>query len=131
MVHSWLAANRSKGELRNFARALVPRSLYGALVTDRAAKRLLTFVLPERRKQVTSEIKDACSHRQQRPVTDPLSPRLSADNFFDFKGPYSTSDKPAARRVHLCRPPPSSAWTHHSPPQQVKTPCTPTSHNTH
>ena len=43
-VHSWLAGNRSKGGLRNFARTLVPRSLYDALVPERAAKRMLTSV---------------------------------------------------------------------------------------
>ena len=105
-VHSWLAGNRSKGELRNFARTLVPRSLYDALVPDKSAKRMLTSVLPDRRKKLTSAIKDACSHRRQHPVPDPLPPPLSANTFFDSKGPYSTSDRPAPSRVHLYRPPP-------------------------
>ena len=106
VVHSWLADDRSKGELRNVARTLVPRSLYDALVPDKSAKRMLTSVLPDRRKKVTSAIKHACSHCRKHPVPAPLPPPLSPNTFFVSKGPYSTSDRPAPSQVHLYRPPP-------------------------
>ena len=74
LVHSWLAGNTSKGELRNFARTLVPCSLYDALVPDKCAKRMLISILPDRRKRVTSTIKDACSiaGNTQPPIPSPL-----------------------------------------------------------
>ena len=85
VVHSWLADNRLKGELRNFARNLVPCSLYDALVPDKSAKRMLTSVLPDRRKKVISAIKDACSHRRKHPVPDPLPPLSEHHHFLCFQ----------------------------------------------
>ena len=36
-VHSWLRGNRPKGEMRNFARTLLPLTLYSALTPDRSS----------------------------------------------------------------------------------------------
>ena len=36
-VHAWLLGNPSAGELRNFARTLVPKSLYAAMAPDKAS----------------------------------------------------------------------------------------------
>ena len=104
-VHGWLAGNRSRGELRNFARTLVAKSLFDVLAPDKEQRAFLKSILPERRRQLTAAIKDICLYRREHPAPDPLPPPLTANTFFDSWGPYSNSDRPAARRQHIYHPP--------------------------
>ena len=104
-VHGWLAGNRSRGEVRNFARTLVPKSLFDVLAPDKEQRAFLKSILPERRRRLTAAIKDICLYRREHPAPDPLPPPLTANTFFDSWGPYGTSDRPAARRQHIYHPP--------------------------
>ena len=116
-VQRWIQGLRTKGELRSFARTLIPVSLYEALTVDSSGKRHLHDALAPRRKALTSVIKDVCSHRREHPLPDPLPPPLNPNTFFTSHGPYSTSHRPVQGRDHQYHPP--------SPiPRSVK-PCPP------
>ena len=104
-VQRWIQGLRTKGELRNFARTLIPVSLYEALTVDSSGKRHLHDALAPRRKALTSVIKDVCSHRREHPLPDPLPPPLNLNTFFTSHGPYSTSDRPVQGRDHRYHPP--------------------------
>ena len=104
-VHSWLRGNRTKGEMRNFARTLVPLTLYSALAPDKNLLGALYDALPERNKRLTAVCKSVCLHRESYPLPDPLPPPLTANTFYDSHGTFSTSD----------RPPPSPPYTRTHP----------------
>ena len=86
-VQRWIQGLRTKGELRNFARTLIPVSLYEALTVDSSGKRHLHDALAPRRKALISVIKDVCSHRREHPLPDPLPPPLNPNTFFTSHGP--------------------------------------------
>ena len=105
VVHQWLTGPRSRGELRNFARTLIPVSLYELLTASRELKHQVYESLPTRRKALSSTIKSAYKHRRDRPLPEPLPPPLSHNSFFESRGPYSTSDRDPTQKSHLYRPP--------------------------
>ena len=86
-IHSWITGPRSQGELRNFARTLVPLSLYEALVPDRASKSTVREALPSRRKALTRIINSVCTYRRNNPLPDPPPPALTRNSFFQSHGP--------------------------------------------
>ena len=105
LVHQWMARPRSRGELPNFARTLIPVPLYQLLTTSRELKQRVYDSLPFRRKALSSTIKSACKHRRDRPLPDPLPPPLSHNSLSESGGPYSTSDRDPSQKTHLYRTP--------------------------
>ena len=117
-VHSWLNdPQRTSGELRNFARTLIPHSLYNQMVPGPQHKTIVKDALRSRRAQLTTIVKAICSARRDNPLPDPLPPRVGANPFFTSHGPFSTSDRPpvAPRQVYFA-PPPCLNPPHSSPP---------------
>ena len=113
-VHSWLNdAQRTKGELRHFARTLVPRSLYEQLVPHPENKPVLLDALPRRWSTLSAIVKEVCSVRRDKPLPDPPPP-FGANPFFVSHGPYTTSDRPLPERLHIYHPPPISPPISHS-----------------
>ena len=78
---------RTKGELRNFARTLVPLTLYKQLVPHPSQKLVLREALPSRRAHLTSIVKAVCTTRRDHPLPDPLPPPLGASPFFVSQKP--------------------------------------------
>ena len=107
VVHSWLQDRvRTKGELRNFARTLVPLTLYKQLIPHPSQKPVLREALPSRRSHLTSIVKAICTARRDHPLPEPLPPPLGANTFFMSHGPYSTSDAPPRHTPTLISAPP-------------------------
>ena len=73
-VHTRLDGNKTARELRNFARTLVPLSLYAAMAPDKASEGAVYRALPARRKVLGYVFKQACSLREKFPLLDPLAP---------------------------------------------------------
>ena len=112
----------------------MPLSLYEALVPDRGSKPTVREALPSRRKALTRIIKEVCVYRRNNPLPDPPRPALTRNSFFQFHGPYSTTERLQADRIHTYHPPPplplkvqrplgkgatGDKRAHLTPPQQV------------
>ena len=111
VMHSWLQDRvRTKGELRNLARTLVPLTLYKQLVPHPSQKSVLREALPPRRSRLTSIVKAFCTARRDHPLREPLPPPLGANPLFCVPRPIQ----------HLgCPPPHTPAFI--SPPPPVPT----------
>ena len=107
MAMRWLEGDRTRGELRNFARSLVPLSLYALFTQNRSTKQMFYDALKPRRKTITEIVKDACNHRRNHPLPEPPPPPLSVNTFFDSGGLYSTSDRPPPSHTQVYHPPPA------------------------
>ena len=118
VVHSWLQDRVStKGELRSFARTLVPLTLEKQLVPHPSQKSVLWEALPPRRSRLTSIVKAVCTARRHHPLPEPLPPPLGDNPFLVSHGPYSTSDGPPPTPQHLYPPPQSQRQSPSKPPR--------------
>ena len=113
---------RTKEVLRNFARTLVPLTLYKQLVPHPSQKSVLREALPSRRSHLTSIVKAVCTARRDHPLPEPLPPTLGANPFFVSHGPYSTSDGPPPHTPALTPPPPPPPSHNISHPQSPLAP---------
>ena len=65
IVHLWIPGPRTRREVCNFARSLVPKSLSSALSDAKATKRLIHDALPARRKILTQVVKKVCAYHRE------------------------------------------------------------------
>ena len=99
VVHQWLIDPRPREELRNFARTLIPVSLYELLTASRELKHQVYESRPQLNQRAnTAVIAPSLNH-------SPPPPPLSHNSFFESGGPYSTSDRDPTQKSHLYRPP--------------------------
>ena len=113
----WVQGQHTKGELRNFARTLVPLSLYKLMTESRSRKEAMYAAVKPRRSCLTSIVKSACEYRRSHPIPDPVPPALTDNTFFQSHGPYSTTDPPPPRNrsTFTSRPLPCPCTLNRSP----------------
>ena len=116
-----IGPQRTRGQVRNFARTLIPRSLNNQMVPRPEHKTIVKDALLSRRAPLTTMVKDICSARRDNPLPDPLPPPVRANPFFTSHGPITTSNRPpvAPRQIYCghiphLNPPHSSPSPNHS-----------------
>ena len=101
----WVQGQRTKVEPRNFARTLVPLSLYKLMPESRSRKEAMCAALKTRRSCRTSIVKCACEYRRSHPIPEPFPQSVTDNTFFQSHGPYSTTDRLPPTPVHIYFPP--------------------------